>query len=123
MARLRARHFGSMKALRSAAVEEIGRVRGVGDAIAQTVVGFFEEAKNRRLLDRLEKLGLNFQEPTAAEGEVDICFECAASHRVDLIVRRQLRKAPARLVLAEHLKRAQLCVCAVVKFEADCSGP
>ena len=69
VARLLARHFGSMKALRNAAVEEIGRVRGVGEAIAQAVVGFFDEAKNRRLLDRLEKLGLNFKEPTAAEGE------------------------------------------------------
>ena len=69
VARLLARHFGSMKALRNAAVEEIGRVRGVGDAIAHAVAGFFDEAKNRRLLDRLEKLGLNFKEPTAAEGE------------------------------------------------------
>src|SRR5881296_1131676 len=68
VARLLARHCGSMKALRNAAVEEIGRVRGVGEAIAQAVVGFFDEAKNRRLLDRLEKLGLNFKEPTAAEG-------------------------------------------------------
>ena len=69
VARLLARHCGSMKALRNAAVEEIGRVRGVGEAIAHAVVGFFDEAKNRRLLDRLEKLGLNFKEPTAAEGE------------------------------------------------------
>ena len=69
VARLLARHCGSMKALRNAAVEKIGRVRGVGEAIAHAVVGFFDEAKNRRLLDRLEKLGLNFKEPTAAEGE------------------------------------------------------
>ena len=69
VARLLARHCGSMKALRNASVEEISRVRGVGEAIAQAVVGFFDEAKNRRLLDRLEKVGLNFNEPTAAEGE------------------------------------------------------
>jgi DNA ligase (NAD+) len=68
-AKLLARHFGTMKPLRNAAVEEISRIRGVGEAIAEAVVGFFEEAKNRRLLDRLEKLGLNFKEPTAAEGE------------------------------------------------------
>jgi DNA ligase (NAD+) len=68
-AKLLARHFGTMKPLRNAAVEEISRIRGVGEAIAEAVVGFFEEAKNRRLLDRLEKLGLNFKEPTSAEGE------------------------------------------------------
>src|SRR2546425_8172925 len=64
-AKLLARHFGTMKALRNASVEEISRIRGVGDAIAEAVVGFYDEAKNRRLLDRLEKLGLNFKEPTA----------------------------------------------------------
>src|SRR4029077_12452300 len=54
-AKLLARHFGTMKALRSASVEEISRIRGVGDAIAEAVAGFYDEAKNRRLLDRLEK--------------------------------------------------------------------
>ena len=68
-AKLLARHFGTMKPLRTASVEEISRIRGVGEAIAEAVVGFFEEAKNRRLLDRLEKLGLNFKEPTSAEAE------------------------------------------------------
>ena len=68
-AKLLARHFGTMKPLRNASAGEISRIRGVGEAIAEAVVGFFEEAKNRRLLDRLEKLGLNFKEPTSAEAE------------------------------------------------------
>jgi len=71
-AKLLARHFGTMKALRNASVEEISRIRGVGDAIAEAVVGFYDEAKNRRLLDRLEKLGLNFKEPTAGEAEAPL---------------------------------------------------
>src|SRR5260370_2059491 len=58
-----------MKALQDAAVTEISQIRGIGDAIAEAVAGFFAEAKNRRLLERLEKLGLNFREPVAAEGK------------------------------------------------------
>src|SRR2546423_1188171 len=69
VAKLLARHFGTMKALRNGSAEEIGRIRGVGEAIAEAVAGFFDEAKNRRLLDRLEKLGLNFTEPSAAQSE------------------------------------------------------
>src|SRR3989475_9470405 len=62
-ARLLARHFGTMKALRNASVEQISEVRGIGPAIAEAVAGFFDEAKNRKLLERLEKLGLTFTEP------------------------------------------------------------
>jgi DNA ligase (NAD+) len=65
-AKLLARHFGTMQALQAASVEEIGQIRGVGQAIAEAVFGFFDEAKNRKLLERLDKLGLNFKEPTAA---------------------------------------------------------
>jgi DNA ligase (NAD+) len=68
VARLLARHFGTMEALRHASAEEITAIRGVGEAIAAAVVGFFAEPKNRRLLDRLEKLGVNMTEPAAAEG-------------------------------------------------------
>src|SRR5204862_544352 len=69
VAKLLARHFGTMKALRNAAVEEISKIRGVGMAIAEAVAGFFDETKNRKLLERLEKLGLNFTEPTVTEGK------------------------------------------------------
>ncbi|HZH81087.1 MAG TPA: NAD-dependent DNA ligase LigA, partial [Gemmatimonadales bacterium] len=68
-AKLLARQFGTMKALRNASVEQIGAIRGVGEAIAQAVAGFFDEAKNRKLLERLDKLGLNFKEHTASEGK------------------------------------------------------
>jgi DNA ligase (NAD+) len=69
VAKLLARHFGTMKALRNASPDEISRIRGVGPAIAEAVAGFFDEPRNRKLLERLEKLGLNFTEPTAAERE------------------------------------------------------
>ncbi len=68
-ARLLARHFGTMKALAKASADEINQIRGIGEAIALAVAGFFAEPKNRKLIERLEKLGLNMKEPAAAEGK------------------------------------------------------
>ncbi|HYK81685.1 MAG TPA: NAD-dependent DNA ligase LigA [Gemmatimonadales bacterium] len=68
-AKLLARHFVTLKALRTASAREINAIRGVGEAIAAAVVGFFDEPKNRQLLERLEKLGLNVKEPVATAGK------------------------------------------------------
>ena len=68
-AKLLARHFGTMKALAKASVEQINEIRGIGPAIAEAVAGFFAEPKNRKLVERLEKLGLNMKEPVVAEGK------------------------------------------------------
>jgi len=66
-AKLLARHFGTMKALRDASPEEIGQIRGIGEAIAVAVAAFFQEPKNRKLIERLEELGLTMKEPVVAE--------------------------------------------------------
>jgi len=67
-AKLLARHFGTMDALREAGQEAIGEIRGIGPAIAEAVAGFFAEPHNRKLVQRLDKLGLNMTEPAAASG-------------------------------------------------------
>ncbi len=63
---LLARRFGTMRALIEADEEAINAVPGIGPTIAEAVVAFFQERRNRRLIDRLEKLNLNFEEPRAA---------------------------------------------------------
>src|SRR5439155_1142153 len=68
-AKLLARHFGSMSRLAKAAAEDIGTIRGIGPAIAEAVAGFFAEPRNRKLIARLERLGLTMTEPSAAAGE------------------------------------------------------
>ena len=68
-AKLLARHFGTMKALNKASAEEISAIRGVGPAIAEAVAGFFAEPRNRKLIERLEKLGLTMKEPVAASSD------------------------------------------------------
>jgi len=65
-AKLLARHFGTMKALAKASAESISAIRGVGPAIAEAARGFFAEPRNRKLIERVEKLGLTLQEPIAA---------------------------------------------------------
>ncbi|HWC72900.1 MAG TPA: NAD-dependent DNA ligase LigA [Gemmatimonadales bacterium] len=67
-ARLLARHFGSMHTLAKASGDEVGEVRGVGPAIAEAVAGFFQEPRNRKLIDRLEKSGLTMKETAESTG-------------------------------------------------------
>jgi DNA ligase (NAD+) len=64
-AKLLARHFGTMKALAKASAEDISAIRGIGPAIAEAVAGFFAEPRNRKLIERLEKLGVTMKEPIA----------------------------------------------------------
>jgi DNA ligase (NAD+) len=66
---LLARRFGTMQALMEASEESINDVPGIGPAIAEAVAAFFQEARNRRLLDRLERSGLTFSEPRAHDAD------------------------------------------------------
>ena len=68
-AKLLARDFGTMKAIAKASADEIGKIRGIGPAIAEAVVGFFADPQNQKLAKRLEELGLNMEEPTTAESK------------------------------------------------------
>jgi DNA ligase (NAD+) len=53
-----AEHFGSMDALMNASGEELEEVDEVGPRIADSIVEFFREPRNRELVKRLEKAGL-----------------------------------------------------------------
>jgi DNA ligase (NAD+) len=66
VARLLARHFGSMDALAAADAERIGAVPGVGPVIAAAVAGFLRDRRNQSLLKRLKTLGLTLDEPVQA---------------------------------------------------------
>lgn len=67
VALLLARRFGTMPALMHATEQQINDVPGVGGAIAEAVVSFFHEAHNRKLIERLERAGLNLTEPRAVQ--------------------------------------------------------
>jgi DNA ligase (NAD+) len=67
-ARLLARQFGTIGRLAKATAAEIGELRGVGPEIAEAVADFFATPANRKLIDRLARLGLTMEEPVAAAG-------------------------------------------------------
>jgi DNA ligase (NAD+) len=67
VAKILARHFGTMERLRTAPTEEIADIRGVGAIIAAAVAGFFRDKRNAKLIERLARAGVSMAEPTAVE--------------------------------------------------------
>ena len=59
-AQLLAEEFGSMDALMNASLEELERVNEVGPRVSQAIREFFDEEKNRELIEKLRKAGLTF---------------------------------------------------------------
>jgi DNA ligase (NAD+) len=55
-----AEHMGSMDALMNASEEELQQVNEVGPRIAASIAEFFQEPRNRELVERLRKAGLTF---------------------------------------------------------------
>jgi DNA ligase (NAD+) len=55
-----AEHFGSMDDLMNASEEELQNVTEVGPRIANSIIEFFREPSNRKLIDRLRASGLTF---------------------------------------------------------------
>lgn len=69
-ARLLARHFRSIEAIREAPREQIMAVNGIGPETASSISGFFRIEDNLIQVERLKKQGLRFEmaEPGKAEG-------------------------------------------------------
>ena len=59
-ARKLAAHFKSLEALMSAKEEEITEVHEIGESISKSVVKFFSDAHNKKVIDELKKAGLKF---------------------------------------------------------------
>jgi DNA ligase (NAD+) len=56
-----AEHFGSLDAIMKASLEELQEVNEVGPRIAESMIEFFSEPKNRQLIERLRQAGLTFK--------------------------------------------------------------
>ncbi len=66
-AKLIARHFKNMDALMEATEEELKDVDGIGDVIARSVVDYFASEKNRMIVERLKKYGLQMSVVNSSE--------------------------------------------------------
>ena len=69
VARLLARHFGSMAALRAADEDTVSAVNGVGPVIGQAMQAFFSTPRNAELLDQLAALGLRMDTDNVKVGD------------------------------------------------------
>ncbi|MCI8600155.1 MAG: NAD-dependent DNA ligase LigA [Oscillospiraceae bacterium] len=68
-AKLLAKKFGSMEALRRASAEEIAAIDGFGDTMAQNVVGYFAQPETEAMLAQLEQAGLDMTEEIVQVGD------------------------------------------------------
>jgi DNA ligase (NAD+) len=63
IARVLARHFGSLSRLMAARQEEFVQVREIGPEISESLASFFSEERNRRVIARLIDRGVTIAEP------------------------------------------------------------
>jgi DNA ligase (NAD+) len=63
---LLAEHFGDLRKIAEASAEELTQVHEVGPKVAASIVEFFSEPVNRKLIDKLQKAGLKFAEERKA---------------------------------------------------------
>jgi len=53
-----ANHFGSLEKLSQATFSELSQVEGVGEIVAESILGWFADEDNLRLLDKFKSLGV-----------------------------------------------------------------
>lgn len=67
-----ARHYKNIEALENATIEQLVEVDEIGNQIASSVVNFFADDYNRKLIDRLKSYGLQFAlSEESTEGQTD----------------------------------------------------
>jgi DNA ligase (NAD+) len=59
-----AAHFKTLNKLSSSTIDELSEVEGVGEVVAEAVVEWFEEPRNKKLLEKFKSLGV---EPESAK--------------------------------------------------------
>ena len=59
-ARLLARHFKTMDALMAAGLTELQEVEGIGEVMAASIIRYFHDEQNLRIIERLRGYGLQF---------------------------------------------------------------
>lgn len=68
VARLLARHFGTLEAIMAADRERLQQVHEIGPEISLSLESFFREARNREVIEQLLAFGLRVEETTGQEG-------------------------------------------------------
>ncbi len=72
MAELLAGHFGSIDKLADASKEELLSIPTVGPKIAESIVAFFGQEENKKIIERLRKAGVRLKEEVAKLEELPL---------------------------------------------------
>ena len=91
-----AEHFGSLDDLMKAGQEELEEVNEVGPRIAESIHEFFEEPRNRDLVDRLRKAGLTFSGKKRERGHEAGRQDVRPDRHPDQIFARRSQEADRR---------------------------
>ncbi|HLZ15239.1 MAG TPA: NAD-dependent DNA ligase LigA [Candidatus Saccharimonadales bacterium] len=65
-----AEHFGSLAKLQKATMDELLQVSGIGDIVAESILAWFADPDNERLLEKFEQLGVKPHYESRARGKL-----------------------------------------------------
>ncbi|HMS83912.1 MAG TPA: NAD-dependent DNA ligase LigA [Nitrospira sp.] len=74
IAKVLAREFGSLDAIMAADCDRFQTIREIGPEISESVVSYFQEQSNRRVIDHLQQLGVSIMERTAPQNHSPLPF-------------------------------------------------
>lgn len=71
---LLAQHFGRLKNVMAASEETLQQIADIGPIVAANIAGFFQQKHNRELIEKLQTLGVHWQEnePTAKRTDLPL---------------------------------------------------
>ncbi|MBA7621516.1 DNA ligase [subsurface metagenome] len=72
MAELVAKHFGSLDRLANASREELLSIPAIGPKIADSIIAFFRQEENRRIIERLRRAGVRLEEEAVKPEELPL---------------------------------------------------
>ena len=87
-----ANRFGSLQRLKNARREDLLSIPSIGPTIADSVVTFFQQEQNRRIIEKLEKAGVTLAEETTEEEAATLPLsgtEFVITGRLDAFSRQQ----------------------------------
>lgn len=72
VSKLLADHFGAIERLMNATEEELTKLGEIGPEVSRSIVTFFAEERNRRLIDELLQLGVRIKPPAKTAGPMPL---------------------------------------------------
>ncbi|HRI38277.1 MAG TPA: NAD-dependent DNA ligase LigA, partial [Nitrospira sp.] len=74
IAKVLAREFGSLHAIMTADRDRFQSIREIGPEISESLVSYFQEQSNRRVIDQLQQLGVSIMEPDLPQNHTPLPF-------------------------------------------------